>query len=128
MIFYDTVTLYNVIGQSGRQPPQFRRTVIENVFWDSTDAASFGKQGKEDSGTVTVMIPFDIKAYMPYDEWEAAGFPEDRYTLSCGDIIVRGRHDGDTPDMFENDKFVITAVRDCRYGSRFISHWEVSGR
>ena len=114
MIFSDTITVYNKIPQQGREPEQLRRTVVPAVFWDSTIGAAFSKTGKSDSDSITVMIPAD------------------KFTLSPGDIIARGEC-GDISSAAElerqhTEKMIITAVRDCRFGSASLRHWEVSGK
>lgn len=131
MIFSDTITVYNKIPQQGRSPEQLRRTVVRGVFWDSTFGAAFGKSGKDDSDSITVMIP-DLPALVPAAEWFQDGCPEDRFTLSPGDIIARGEC-GDISSAAElerqhTEKMIITAVRDCRFGSASLRHWEVSGK
>ena len=127
----DTITIYNISPQQGRNPEQLRRTVVHGVFWDSTSGAAFGKSGKDDSDSITVMIP-DLPALVPAAEWFRDGCPEDRFTLSPGDIIARGEC-GDISSAAElerqhTEKLIITAVRDCRFGSASLRHWEVSGK
>ena len=130
MNFADTITIYNKIPQQGREPEQLRRTVVHGVFWDSTSGAAFGKSGKSDSDSITVMIP-DMAELIPAAEWFRNGCPEDKFTLSPGDIIARGEW-GDISSASElerqhAEKMIITAVRDCRFGSKSVHHWEVSG-
>ncbi len=130
MRFTEIITIYNKIPQQGREPEQFRRTVIHGVFWDSTSGAAFGKSGKDDSDSITVMI-LDLPALVPAAEWFRNGCPEDKFTLSPGDIIARGEW-GDISSAAElerqhAEKLIITAVRDCRFGSASLRHWEVSG-
>lgn len=131
MIFSDTITVYNKIPQQGRTPEQLRRTVVTAVFWDSTCGAVFGKSGKSDSDSITVMIP-DMAELLPAAEWFRDGCPEGKFALSPGDIIARGEW-GDISSAAElerqhAEKLIITAVRDCRFGSVSLKHWEVSGK
>ncbi len=131
MIFSDTITVYNKIPQQGRTPEQLRRTVVRGVFWDSTCGAVFGKSGKSDSDSITVMIP-DMAELLPAAEWFRDGCPEGKFALSPGDIIARGEW-GDISSAAElerqhAEKLIITAVRDCRFGSVSLKHWEVSGK
>ncbi len=116
MIFNDTITVYSVIPQQGRTPERLRYTIINRVFWDGTFGAEFSKKGESERDSVTVMIP-------------------DRHdvpTIKAGDIILRGEH-GEAASAaeacgFTTEHFVVTSVRDCRYGSRHMHHWEVSGK
>lgn len=131
MNFNETVTVYNKIPQQGRTPEQLRRTVVHGVFWDSTFGAAFSKSGKSDSDSITVMIP-DMAELLPAAEWFRSGCPEDKFALSPGDIIARGEW-GDISSAAElerqhAEKMIITAVRDCRFGSKSVHHWEVSGK
>lgn len=130
MKFNDTITLYNVIPQRGRNPPEYRRRVISGVFWDSTFGAGFDKTGKNDSDSVTIMLP-DNPACISAAEWAQLEYPDDRFALSAGDIIARGEW-GDISSAAELERqhvemIVVTSVRDCRFGSSGIHHWEVSG-
>ena len=120
MRFTETITIYNKIPQHGREPEKLRRTVVHGVFWDYTTGAAFGKSGKDDSDSITVMIP-DMPALVPAAEWFRDGCPEDKFKLSPGDIIARGEC-GDISSAAElerqhTEKLIITAVRDCRFGS-----------
>ena len=131
MKFTDTVTVYNKIPQQGREQEQLRHTVVHGVFWDCTTGAAFGKSGKDTSDSITVMIP-NLPALVPAAEWFRNGCPEDKFTLSPGDIIARGEY-GDILSAAElerqhAEKLIITAVRDCRFGSGCLHHWEVSGK
>lgn len=130
MRFTETITVYNMIPQQGRNPPEIRRTVVHGVFWDSTCGAAFSKTGKSDSDSVTVMIP-DIASCIPAAHWFAQSCPTDKFTLSPGDIIARGEYGNITSaadlERQHTEKLIITAVRDCRFGSKRMWHWEVTG-
>ena len=131
MRFTETITVYNKIPQQGRESEKLRRTVVHGAFWDYTTGAAFGKSGKDDSDNVTVMIP-DLPALVPAAEWFRSGCPEDKFTLSPGDIIARGEC-GNISSAAElerqhTEKLIITAVRDCRFGSASLRHWEASGK
>lgn len=131
MRFTETITVYNKIPQQGREPEQLRRTVVRGVFWDSTSGAAFSKSGKDDSDSITVMIP-DMPALIPAADWFRDGCPEGKFTLSPGDMIARGEC-GDISSVAElerqhTEKMIITAVRDCRFGSPSLRHWVVSGK
>lgn len=79
---------------------------------------------------VTVMIP-DMASCIPAAHWFAQGCPEDKFTLSPGDIIARGEC-GDITNAADlerqhTEKVIISAVRDCRFGSKSLWHWEITG-
>ena len=122
MIFSDTITIYNIIPQQGRSPEQLRRTVVHGVFWDSTSGAAFGKSGKDDSDSITVMIP-DLPALVPAAEWFRDGCPDIIAPGECGHISSAAEL-----ERQHTEKLIITAVRDCRFGSASLRHWEVSGK
>lgn len=133
MNFTDTITIYNIIPQRGREPERLQRTVLGGVFWDGTYGAGFDKRGKEEQDSVMVMIPF-MPQYEPPERWLAAGAPADRFTLRPGDIILRGVG-GDFGSAAEikrqygsESAIIITRARDCCYGSRHMWHWEVTGK
>ena len=116
MKFNDTITVYKVIPQNGRTPERLQKTVVKGVFWDRTFGAGFSKRGKDEQDSVTVMIPDrpDVPA------------------IKAGDIMLREEH-GEAASAaeacgFTEEHFVVTSVRDCRYGSRSMHHWEVSGK
>ena len=116
MKFNDTITVYKVIPQNGRTPERLQKTVVKGVFWDRTFGAGFSKRGKDEQDSVAVMIPDrpDVPA------------------IKAGDIILREEH-GEAASAaeacgFTEEHFVVTSVRDCRYGSRSMHHWEVSGK
>lgn len=116
MKFSEIITVYSVIPQQGRTPERLQRTVIKGVFWDGTLGADFDKRGKNERDSVTVMIP------------DSADLPK----LKAGDIILRGEH-GEAASAaeacgFTTEHFVVTSIRDCRYGSRNMWHWEISGK
>lgn len=126
-----TVTLYNVIPQQGRTPERLQKTVLGGVFWDISHNAAYGKNTQTEQDTATLMIP-NYSAYMPPTEFKSEGFPAARFTFSPGDIIVKGEG-ADAASAAElselyDDCIVITTVRDCRYGSPAMQHWEVSGK
>ncbi len=131
MKFNDTITVYNMIPQRGRNPPGIRRTVVRGVFWDCTYGAAFDKSGKDGSDSITVMLP-DRPDCIPAAEWHSRGCPEGCFTLSPGDIIARGEC-GEIAAAAElerqhTEKMIITAVRDCRFGSKALWHWEITGK
>lgn len=116
MKFSDIITVYSVIPQQGRSPERLRYTIINSVFWDCTLGAEFNKRGENERDNVTVMIP------------DHADIP----AIKAGDIILRGEH-GEASSAAEAcgltaEHFVVTSVRDCRYGSRKMWHWEISGK
>ncbi len=124
MKFNDTITIYNVIQQVGRTPQRLKRTVVHGVFWYAEHGAGYDKDGKETRDNVSVMIP-DSPRIVPV--W---GLGEDgNFTLSPGDIIARGEHgEYNSPADIPGEKITITGVRDCRFGSKNMWHWEVTGK
>jgi hypothetical protein len=129
--FSDIITVYNIIPQQGRNPQSIRRTVVRGVFWDSTFGAAFGKSGKDSSDNVVVMLP-DRADLLPAADWFTRNCPADRFTLSPGDIIARGEwgeiNSAADLERQHAEKMIITAVRDCRFGSVGLRHWEVTGK
>lgn len=133
-IFKDTITVYNVIPQHGREPEQLRRTILPRCFWDGSAGAGYNKLGETSQDSVSVIIPYRPE-YLFSARWADAGYPEDRFTLKAGDIIVRGAVADEDITAAELLKkygseccIIVTEVHNCCYGSRDYWHWEVSGK
>lgn len=131
MIYKDTITVYNVIPQRGREPERLQRTVIRGVFWDGSFGISTNKTGSAAQDNVLLIIP-NSDIILPYHEWIAADMPPDKCTLHAGDFILLGEH-GDISSAAEAanlsaEQITVSTVRDCRYGSRNLWHWEVTGK
>lgn len=134
MIFRDTVTLYNIIPQQGREPERLQRSVLLGVFWDGSNGVGFNKTGAAPQDSTEVYIPYR-KQYMLPARWANAGYPQDSFTLQAGDILVRGAVEDDNPtaagllQKYGSERcIVISAVRNCCYGSHNLWHWEISGK
>ncbi len=105
MKFDNTITVYNIIQQVGRTPQKLKRTVVHGVFWYAEHGAGYDKDGKEARDNVSVMIP-DSPRIVP--AWELGEY--------------------DSPADIPGEKITITGVRDCRFGSKNMWHWEVTGK
>ena len=134
MIFNDTITVYNVIPQHGREPEQLRRTVLPRVFWDGSVGVGFNKTGASQQDSVSVHIPYRPEYMLPA-RWADGDYPTDRFTLQAGDVIVRGAVADENTTPAELMKkygseccIIVTEVHNCCYGSRKLWHWEVSGK
>ncbi len=124
MKFDDTITVYNVIPQVGRNLQRLKRTVVRGVFWCAGHGAGYDKDGKEARDNVSVMIPNSPRIVPAWELDES-----DNFTLSPGDIIARGEHgEYNSPAEIPGEKIVITGVRECRFGSKNMWHWEVTGK
>lgn len=134
MIFRDTVTLYNIIPQQGREPERLRHSVLPGVFWDGSSGAAYSKTGAAPQDSTVVYIPYR-RQYMLPARWADAGYPQDSFTLRAGDILVRGAVGDENPTAAgllqkygSECCIIINTVRNCCYGSKAMWHWEVSGR
>ncbi len=124
MKFNDIITVYNIIQQVGRTPQKLKRTVVRGVFWYAEHGAAFDKNGKETRDNVTVMIPDSPQIVPVWDLDDGNNF-----TLAPGDVIARGeRGEYNSPAEIPGEKIVITGVRECRFGSENMWHWEVAGK
>lgn len=129
MQFHDTITIYNVIPQAGRQPEKLKRTVIRNVYWQSNLGLTFRsdnrggvKPGRSESRDgIIVHIPYSSVPNEMRD-----------YPVLPGDFIVLGEHgDIDTVSQIVNSRCVlmrVTGVQPFLIGSRAMWHWEISGK
>lgn len=133
MVFRDTVTVFNIIPQHGREPEKLKRTVLDRVFWDGASGIGFTKTGAAKQDTTTVIIPFRGSYMMPA-RWFDSGCPTYSFTLQPGDVIVRGAVDDEntTPAELQNKYgsdccITIQKVHNCCFGSKNMWHWEVTG-
>lgn len=133
VVFRDTVTVFNIIPQHGRESEKLQRTVLDRVFWDGTSGIGFTKTGAAKQDTTTVIIPFRSSYMMPA-RWFDSGCPADSFTLQPGDIIVRGAVDDENTTPAELQKkyggdccITIQKAHNCCFGSKNMWHWEVTG-
>ena len=87
-----------------------------NVNWYAKREVSTGADGLNTADTLTVQIP---------ETSAPSGLP-----AAVGDILVKGCG----PDSLVNlsqlhgyEHYVVTAIRDCRYGSPLLRHWQMEG-
>ncbi len=126
----EIVTVFNFPEHPGgvclKRPPH--RTVVHGAFWYPIYGALLSN-GKVERDNVVVMIP-DRPDCVPAAQWLRLGCPDDLFTLAVGDVVVRGQYDdiGSASEIFGTEKIVITNVRDCRFGSDFMRHWEIEGK
>ncbi len=126
----EIITVFNFLKHPGGfcTKRSLHRTVVSGAFWYPLYGADLS-DGKIERDSVVVMIP-DRPECLPAAEWIKCGCPADKFTLEPGDVIVRGVYGeiDSASEIFGAEKIVITAVRDCRFGSDFMRHWEVSGK
>ena len=110
------MTLYHKAYDPETGLDRWTRTWYSGVNWYAQRAVSSGADGLNTADILTVQIP---EASAP------SGFP-----AAVGDVVVRGLIDVEIagpPQLKGYERYVVTAVRDCRYGSPRMRHWQLEG-
>lgn len=110
------MTLYHKVHNVETGLDTWVRSMYFCVNWYAQRAVSTGADGLNTADILTVQIP---------ETSAPSGFP-----AAVGDILVKGCG----PDSLVNlsqirgyEHYVVTAVRDCRYGSPRMRHWQLEG-
>ena len=78
MEFFDTITIYNKVGQT------YKRFVLDGVYWYGSKGLAISGNGVVHSDEINVFIP--KSKMVDYNET----YQEGKYTLRKGDHIVKG--------------------------------------
>lgn len=129
-------TVYNRrINHTTRQDV-WDHTQIRGVFWDGNHEHKKADKGSVDACSVHVLIPANAQTGKTYKSPKAyASAPSGAYTLSPGDIIVKGlvNHNISANYTIANllrdcdDAYTIAFVEDNRYGSLDMQHFAIKG-
>lgn len=132
----DTITVYNARFDPETDRDVYCGTVITGVSWYGDTAASVDTSGGLQAATAyTIRIPTDAdfggKSYCDPVAY-AASDPAAVFTLSSGDIIVKGaaEADGQTPASLQRqyaEHITVLTVTDNRRGGH-APHWKVVGK
>lgn len=124
-----TITLYNRLGEVDYKE-RWIRTVIHNVFYDTTNAKS-RKQTGDASEDKLFLAAFDCQAkpdklLIDPEEYEKLSTAEkEKVCAFCKNaIICLGIVVGSEPP----DGYTITAADHLIHGSERIHHWEVTAK
>ena len=109
----------------------YKPKVIENVFWDSTEAV---KDNLDKADEVTVYIPFeknDLSKYIDPKKYDSSLM--DVWTLREGDFIVKGDLSFVSnitliKQLKDYEAFTIYSVDIKDYGSSDMQHFKVKGK
>lgn len=88
----ETVTLYNrreAKDPNGRTIVSWQRTVLTGCSWTRRTVRALDNGNVKIGETLVCKIP-ESPDYLPPHEWDKLGDPTGKFTLSVGDIIVRG--------------------------------------
>lgn len=107
----------------------YKKHVIDNVFWDDSQAISLST-GFDKDNKVDVFIPFDKNDLSGYKE--PKNYNGTGWTLRNGDFIIKGdvtetEVDG-IKDLSAYETFEITASDKKDFGSYNMQHFEVKGK
>ena len=110
------MTLYHKVYDPETRLDRWIRSQYMGVNWYAQRAVSVGGDGLNTADTLTVQIPATAAP---------GGFPG-----AVGDVVVCGLVDMEITGPAQlkgRECFVVTAVRDCRYGSPYLHHWQLEG-
>lgn len=136
MITNNNVTIYNKYFDEATRLDKYKRTVIENVFWDEKQASNRLQSGLKDADKVLLLIPFDYTSqdeYISPREFEKLEDKTGYFTLQIEDRMVKGDIDFEITSKpsdldREYEAFTITSVDKKDFGSYHMRHFEVGGR
>ena len=124
-----TITLYNRLGEVDYKE-RWNRTVIRNVFYDTTNAKS-RKQTGDASEDKLFLVAFDFQAksdkpLINPEEYEKLSTAEkEKVCAFCQNaVICLCIVDGTEP----SGGYTITASDHLTHGSNRIHHWEVTAK
>ena len=97
----DTITLFNAKVDPATGYDVYTPTIIRGVSWYRHAAVSVNSNGLQTASTCTIRIPMDAdtagKVYLSPAEYARLEDPAGYYTLTAGDIVVKGVMD--TPGL-----------------------------
>lgn len=131
------ITIYNKYVDSTTRSEKYQRTVVSDVDWQGTKAASATNGGLLASNSVTIYIPFARGTqYVKPIAWQALTTKTGYWTLREGDVIVRNTVTDEISDAFTmtalkakyDDVVTITSVDAMDQGSANMQHWQVGAK
>ncbi len=144
----DVVTVFNGRTDKETRRKKYIPTVITGVSYAEAKGATVANNGVwSDNVQYKIRIPMkaavqDGRMYMPepvytgLNDGEAAKY----WTVSRGDMVIRGRYDGDGPVLYEDgvikyaqahgaDLIHVTEYADDTFGgSPYMRHWRIGGK
>lgn len=132
-MFNDTCTIYNKYIEN--KVEKWKRTVLTGVFWEGVRGSNFRKTGLENTDSVFILIPHNIrndKQYMSPMVWQNSDNKNITWTLQSGDTIIKGSISYEvvksSKELEQFDEcYKITKVDNKSFGSE-MDHWEVGGK
>lgn len=129
----DTITIYNKTIESNTEA--YYRTVVSDVYWESTVGASRRASGEAAEDKAFVAIPLDAENYIAPVDWEALADHSTNWTLKPGDYIVKNSVADEITALFTisdlrkkyDDVRRITSV-DPLHGRSTVGHFEVRAK
>lgn len=132
----ETITVFNARLDPKSGYDTYHATVIRGVSWYCDIASNVDSSGLKAANKFTIRIPIDAdfgdKVYLSPKEYAEAEDPETVFTLSNGDIIIKGEipteenlRPADLKKRF-SEYVTILGVTDNRRAPRS-KHWKVVG-
>lgn len=127
-----SVIVYNKYFNEETRLDGFKKTIINNVFWDEKKATNRLQSGLESADHVLLLIPFksvDMDEYINPKDFEGK---EGTFTLKVGDRVVKGAVEYEINRGSDLDKefeaFTITSIDKKDFGSCSMRHFEVGAK
>ncbi len=132
-MFPHVVTIYNKYKDGTIE--KWNRTVLSNVFWNSSKGAVMRKTGTASADGLQLIIPFSSDAshgYLKPKEFADSPDKTGHWTLAPKDIVILGEIDYEVVRSSSeltafDDVLTITSVDTRNFGSE-MDHCEVSGK
>ncbi len=139
MIPNTDITIYNKYTDPTTRLEKYQRTVVSDVVWQGTKAASAANGGLLASNSVTIYIPFALGTqYVKPIAWQALVTKTGKWTLREGDVIAKNSVTDEitTSPVFTmtdlkakyDDVVTITSVDTMDQGSPNMQHWQVGAK
>ena len=134
-----TITVYNCL-QAADNPNSMRdlwqRSVLKGCYYKNVMARVESGKTATMANVYTARIP-ESESYRPYREWAELESRDGLFTLSLGDIVVKGECQEEitgkspytAPELlkrYKPDAFVVTAVSD-NTSHKMAKHYRVGG-
>lgn len=104
-MFKQSITIYNRYKNPVTKMDNFKRTVLNNTHWESTQGVTVGGINLTTSNSISVVIPLSTDGYTDPSNYNGEG-----WTLSENDYIVKGKVDKEITSYADLKEFDMKMV------------------